>query len=150
MERIFQGRILIKGNVKGSALVSHEGLNPLAAWKDALLKGKSPAICGDQNNQDLYKKQLDGKILCLPKCIGSTTAGLVLQTAAEQDLAPKALLFSKSIDSLAASGIIFCDIWVNKPIITVDRLGDDFLQAVHDDMEIEITDTGLVTIRTKN
>ena len=148
MRKIFKGRVIIPGAVSGAALVSHEGLNPLAAWKAALLKGKSPAICGDQNNKDLYKKQLDGVILCIPQCIGSTTAGLVIQAAANVDLVPKALLFSEHIDSLSASGIVISDIWLEKPIITIDQLGREFLEYVHTGNKIEISQDGTITVES--
>jgi predicted aconitase with swiveling domain len=146
MKKTFKGRVITAGKITGKALVSHEGLNPLAAWKDALLKGKSPALCGDQNNIDLYKKQMDGKILCLPQCIGSTTAGLVIQIAAQIDLGPRAFLFSEHIDSLAASGIVISEIWQDKPIITIDQLGKEFLNYVKDEMLIEIQADGTIFV----
>ena len=146
MKKTFKGRIITPGVIQGKALVSHYGLNPLAAWKDALLKRKTPALGGDQNNPDLYKKQFDGKILCLPQCIGSTTAGLVIQLAAELELGPKAFLFSQHIDSLAASGIVISEFWQDKPIITIDQLGSEFLDHVKDEMSIEIKKDGTVIV----
>ena len=146
MIRQFKGRVITPGNITGNALVSHEGVNPLAVWKDALLKKHKPAICNDQNNHDLYKKRVDGKILCLPQCIGSTTAGLVIQVAAEMDIGPTAFLFSEHIDSLAASGVVISEIWQNKPIVTIDQLGPEFLTFVKDDMQIEIHEDGTVLI----
>ncbi len=145
MVKTFKGRILISGNIKGKAIVSREGLNPLAAWKDALV-GKRKAICGDQNNKDLYRKVISKKIICLPNIIGSTSAGLIIQTATERGLGPLAFLFSKHIDSLAASGIILTDIWNGKKIITIDNLGDEFLNYVKDDMEITVNEDGTVSV----
>lgn len=142
----FKGRCIIPGNITGKALVSHEGLNPLASWKKPLLKRKPPAICSDQNNRDLYHKQLDGKIICLPQFIGSTSGGLALQTAIDLKLGPKALLFSNHIDSLAASGVILSDIWSNQQVITIDQLGDAFLTYVRDDMDITIKTDGTVFV----
>jgi predicted aconitase with swiveling domain len=110
------------------------------------LKQKSPAICSDQNNRDLYHKQLDGTIICLPQFIGSTTGGLVLQTAIDMKLGPKALLFSKHIDSLAASGLVLSDVWLGQQVITVDQLGDAFLTYMKDGMDIEINPDGTVVV----
>ncbi len=104
-------------------------------------------MCSDQNNKDLYKKNLTGKILCLPQTIGSTTGGLALQTAAQMGITPKALLFSKHIDSLAASGIILADIWLKKRIVTIDQLTDEFLQAVQEGQWIEIQEGGTVIVK---
>ena len=47
-------------------------------------------------------------------------------------LGPRAMLFSGHIDSLAAAGIILSDVWLKKRIITIDQLGEDFLQSVQD------------------
>ncbi len=146
MAKIFKGRVIIRGRVSGSAVVSLEGVNPLASWKDACLKKKRPALCSDQNNKELYNKQLDDKILCLPQFIGSTSGGLVLQTAMTLGLGPRGMLFSKHIDSLAASGIVLSDVWLNQQIIAIDKLGDEFLSYVKDEMPIEIKDDGTVIV----
>ena len=77
----FKGRIVAKGSATAKALVSHNGLNTLASFQKALQFGDKTATCGDQNNPDLYGKQMAGKALCLPRTIGSTTGGLVLYCA---------------------------------------------------------------------
>jgi hypothetical protein len=46
------------------------------------------------------------ELICLPQTIGSTTGGMILQSVTELGIGPKAMLFSKHIDSLAAAGII--------------------------------------------
>lgn len=62
----FKGRIVASGTVTAKALVSHGGLNTLASFQKALQFGDKKATCGDQNNPDLYGKQMAGKALCLP------------------------------------------------------------------------------------
>lgn len=146
MNNIFKGRVIIKGETKGDALVSRQGLNTLATFMRTILLRSSKAVSVDQNNRDLYKKDLQGKILCLPKTIGSTTAGLVFMTIADTGAVPSAMLFSERIDSLAAAGVIMSDIWVGKKIITVDSLGNDFLGAVKTGMDIAVKEDGTVTI----
>ena len=76
--REFKGRMISPGTVKAEAVVSHGGLNTLASFQKALQFGDKEATCGDQNNPDLYGKQMKGKALCLPQTIGSTTGGMVL------------------------------------------------------------------------
>ena len=77
----FKGRIVAPGSITAPAVVSHGGLNTLASFQKALQFGDKKATCGDQNNPDLYGKQMAGKALCLPQTIGSTTGGLVLYCA---------------------------------------------------------------------
>ena len=54
----FKGRIVASGTVTAKALVSHGGLNTLASFQKALQFGDKKATCGDQNNPDLYGKQM--------------------------------------------------------------------------------------------
>lgn len=143
----FLGRVVAHGTVSAPALVSHGGLNTLASFQKALQFGDKKATCGDQNNPDLYGKQMAGKALCLPRTIGSTTGGLVLYCACSMKRQPACMLFSEPIDSLAAAGAILQDVWlsdVNMPVI--DSLGEDFLNYVHDDMTITVKENGVVVV----
>jgi len=143
----FKGRIIAPGTVTAEALVSHAGLNTLASFQKALQFGDKTATCGDQNNPDLYGKQMLGKALCLPQTIGSTTGGLVLYCACAMQRQPACMLFSKPIDSLAAAGSILASVWlpdVKMPV--VDSLGDEFLEYVKDGMSITIQEDGTVSV----
>ena len=145
--KTFKGRVVSPGNVTAPALVSHGGLNTLASFQKALQFGDKKATCGDQNNPDLYGKQMLGTALCLPMTIGSTTGGLVLYCACAMKRQPACMLFSKPIDSLAAAGAILADVWlddVSMPV--VDSLGDEFLDCVKDGMTVTVCDDGTVTV----
>lgn len=145
--KTFQGRTVSPGNVCAEALVSHGGLNTLASFQKALQFGDKKATCGDQNNPDLYGKQMAGKALCLPQTIGSTTGGLVLYCACAMHRQPACMLFSQPIDSLAGAGAVLADVWledVSMPVI--DSLGDEFLDYVKDGMKITVTSEGTVTV----
>lgn len=145
--KTFQGRTVSPGNVCAEALVSHGGLNTLASFQKALQFGDKKATCGDQNNPDLYGKQMAGKALCLPQTIGSTTGGLVLYCACAMHRQPACMLFSQPIDSLAGAGAVLADVWledVSMPVI--DSLGDEFLDYVRDGMKITVTPEGTVTV----
>ena len=145
--REFKGRVVAPGTVSAPALVSHGGLNTLASFQKAVQFGDKKATCGDQNNPDLYGKEMKGKALCLPQTIGSTTGGLVLYAAAAMDRIPACMLFSKPIDSLAAAGSILTSVWldgVSMPV--VDSLGDEFLEFVKDGMMISVGADGRVIV----
>ena len=143
----FQGRVISQGTVTAPALVSHGGLNTLASFQKALQFGDKKATCGDQNNPDLYGKQMVGKALCLPRTIGSTTGGMVLYGACSMNRQPACLLFSEPIDSLAAAGAILADVWLpNVSMPVVDSLGEEFLNYVKDNMTVTLKDNGLVEV----
>ena len=78
--------------------------------------------------------------------IGSTTGGMVLFTVCSYGKQPACMLFSKPIDSLAASGAILADVWTDAKMPVVDNLGEDFLAYVKDGMEIRVSESGLVTV----
>ncbi len=143
----FKGRVVAPGTVSAPALVSHGGLNTLASFQKALQFGDKNATCGDQNNPDLYGKQMAGKALCLPQTIGSTTGGLVLYCACSMHRQPACMLFSEPIDSLAAAGAVLADVWlddVSMPV--VDSLGAEFLEYVKDNMTITIKEDGVIVV----
>lgn len=145
--KTFKGRVVSPGNVTAEALVSHGGLNTLASFQKALQFGDKNATCGDQNNPDLYGKQMLGKALCLPQTIGSTTGGLVLYCACAMQRQPACMLFSEPIDSLAAAGAVLSDVWLEgNPLPVVDTLGEEFLNFVKDGMKITVSDDGTVTV----
>ncbi len=143
----FKGRVVTPGTVTAEALVTHGGLNTLASFQKALQFGDKKATCGDQNNPDLYGKQMLGKALCLPQTIGSTTGGMVLYCACSMKRQPACMLFSNHIDSLAAAGAILADVWledVTMPVI--DCLGEEFLNYVKDGMKITVKEDGTVVV----
>ncbi len=124
--KTFRGRAITPGECTAEAVVSHGG---------------------DQNNPDLYKKILQGKALCLPQTIGSTTGGMFLYCAVKQGKNPACLLFSKEIDSLAAAGAVLSEVWApESPMPVVDNLGDEFLDYVQDGDTITVHPDGSVDV----
>ena len=143
----FQGRAILPGNIEGEALVTHVGFNTYASFYTSIHVDVEAAQCADSGNYELYGKNLTDKIICLSKTTGSTSAGAVWQRVAKMGIAPKAMLFSQQIDSLAAVGLIVADVWAGKRIVTVDQLGDEFLETVQDGDRIVIREDGTVMIQ---
>jgi predicted aconitase with swiveling domain len=142
----FKGRAILPGSLEGEALVSRMGFNAYASFFDSLHDQVTSAVCADSSNAELFGKRLDGKIICLPNTIGSTSAGAVWQRVAYLGVAPKAVLFSMPIDSLAAGGLIIADLWARKRIVTIDQLGNEFLRTVNDGDWITVEEDGVTII----
>lgn len=140
----FKGRVVLAGNINGECVVTHKGFNTLATYYRGLTIGSS--ICNDQNNKELYKKDLRGKIICLPRTIGSTTGGMILQCAADIGIGPAAMLYADHIDSISAAGIILAEVWNKNKIVAIDELGSKFLDCVKDGQKIEIKEDGTVLV----
>lgn len=142
----FKGRVIVPGTCSAEALVSHGGFNTLASYQTPMLLGDKQVKCSDQNNTDLYKQSMIGKALCLPMTIGSTTGGMVLYTVCALGKQPACMLFSETIDSLAASGAILGDVWTEAKMPVVDRLGQEFLDYVKTGMTITVKEDGVVEV----
>lgn len=142
----FKGRVINGGYYKGEAVVSHQGVNTLATFQSSALAHANHVTVADQNNPDIYQKNITGKALCLPQTIGSTTGGMVLQVICSMGINPACLLFSEHIDSLAGAGVILSVVWENSNIIAIDQLGQEFLDTVKTGDIIEVTEDGTVRI----
>ena len=142
----FNGRVLNGGCYKGEAVVSHQGVNTLATFQKSALANASKVVVADQNNPDIFQKNITGKALCLPQTIGSTTGGMVLQVICSMGINPACLLFSEHIDSLAGAGVILSVVWENSKLIAIDQLGQEFLDTVKTGDTIEVTEDGTVKI----
>ena len=142
----YKGRVVVPGTCTAEALVSRNGFNTLASFQMALMFNKKGVPCGDQNNPDINGKPMQGKALCLPITIGSTTGGMILFTACKMGKAPACMLFSESIDSLAASGAIMGAVWSDTGMPVVDRLGPAFLEAVQNGDTVTVLEDGVVQI----
>ncbi len=146
MNKQFNGRPILPGSIKGEAIVSKKGFNGYASFYKSIHTPSSKAICADTGNSDIFGKDLAGKIICLPKTTGSTSSGAVWQRLIKMGNAPQAMLFSQPIDSLAAGGLIVADQWTKGSIITIDNLGDEFLDIVKTGDTLEINTNGSVII----
>ena len=142
----FKGRVIAKGNFVGEAVVTHQGFNTLASCQKSALMNKKNINVSDQNNAEIYNLDITNKILCLPITIGSTTGGLIIQTICDMKINPRAFLFSETIDSLAASGIVLAKVWQDSNIICIDQLGEEFLNSGHTNDQVEIKEDGTVII----
>ena len=143
----FKGRVVTPGTASATAVVSHGGFNTLASFQKSLQFGDKQAKCGDQNNPDLYGKPLAGVALCLPQTIGSTTGGLVLYCACAMKKQPACMLFANHIDSLAASGAVLAEVWIDDVTMPViDCLGNEFLDNVKTGMKITVKEDGTVVV----
>ena len=142
----FKGRVLNAGYYKGEAVVSHGGVNTLATFQKSALLKKKKVIASDQNNPDIFGKNITGIALCLPQTIGSTTGGMVLQVICSMGINPACMLFSEHIDSLAGAGVVLSTVWEGSKMIAIDNLGKDFLKTVKTGDTIEVLEDGTVNV----
>ena len=146
-KKTFKGRPLLPGDLKGKALVSRQPFNTTGSYFDNMFGGVTDsAPCTDSDNKELFRKDLSNCIMCTPQTIGSTFGGAAIMGVAEMGVGPWAMLFSGHVDSIISAGLFMEDIWNEKRIITIDLLGDEFLEAVNNGDPIAIHADGTVEV----
>jgi len=146
-KKTFKGRPVLPGDITGTATVSRQAFNTSGSYMENMFAGRTDsAPCTDASNKELYGKDLSGAILCVPTSVGSTMGGMSLMGMKAIGVGPEALLFSKPIDTLAAAGVLMADIWKDQRIVTVDMLGDEFLETVQTGDPITICEDGTVEV----
>ncbi len=147
MAKKFKGRPVIPGKLEGKALVSKQPFNTTASYFENMFGGNTEtAPCTDANNKELFKKELKGAIICTPQTVGSTMGAGAIMGMNLLGVGFKAMLFSSHIDTIAANGLIMDDIWNGRRVITVDLLGDEFLETVKTGDPISIKEDGTVEV----
>ena len=146
-KKTFQGRPVLSGKLQGKALVSKQPFNLTGSYLKNMFAGETKtAPCTDSTNKDLNGKDLKGAIICTPQTVGSTMGAGTIMMLSELGVQPQAWLFSSHIDSISAGGLIIDDVWNKKRVITIDLLGDEFLEAVKTGDPIAIHEDGTVEV----
>ena len=146
-EKTFKGRPLIPGELEGEALASKHPFNVSASYLENLFSGNTKtAPCTDVVNKEWAGKDLAGQILCFTTGVGSTMGGATLMGVGSLGLGPKAMLYSGHVDSVSVAGLIIDNVWNERKVITIDQLGDDFINTVKTGDKISIKEDGTVTV----
>jgi predicted aconitase with swiveling domain len=146
-KKTFQGRPVISGKLEGKALVSKQPFNLTGSYLKNMFAGETEsAPCTDSTNKELYEKDLKGAIICTPQTVGSTMGAGTIMMLSELGVEPQAFLFSSHIDSISAGGLIIDDVWNGRRVITIDLLGDEFLEAVKTGDPVTIHEDGKVEV----
>ncbi len=146
-KKTFQGRPLLPGDLEGKATVSKQPFNTSGSYFDNMFGGVTDsAPCTDSDNKELFRKDIANCIMCTSQTIGSTFGGAAIMGVAEIGVGPKAMLFSRHIDSIISAGLFMEDIWNEQRIITIDLLGDEFLETVNTGDPIAIHADGTVEV----
>ncbi len=146
-KKTLQGRPVLSGKLKGKVLVSKQAFNLTGSYLKNMFGGETKtAPCTDSTNKELYEKDLKGAIICTPQTVGSTMGAGTVMMCSELGVEPQAWLFSSHIDSISAGGLIMDDIWNDRRVITIDLLGDEFLETVKTGDPIVIKQDGTVEV----
>ncbi len=145
----FVGRVAIPGEARAHAVVSRYGFNPFAAYARTLAHGNhgaAEAIASDPQDTDLYGLRIDGRIICCPSAIGSTSAGPTWEFVAARGVAPAALLFSGPVDTLTAGGLVLALVWAGRRVPCIGELGAEFLDHVANGSLVAVKPGGVVEV----
>lgn len=132
-----QGKIIIPGKARGTALVSHE---PLSFWGG--YDWKTGEII--DRRHELSGFNASGKILAIPFTRGSSTTTAVLLEAIRAGTAPAAIL-TTDVDFFFALASVVADELYSSPLPLIALDEKDFRQLKTGD-EIHITDDGSLLV----
>ena len=144
--QILMGDTVVKGFGSGQALVTQLPINFAAA-----LAGVSSIIPGNRGviqdrHHDFFQKNINGKVLVFPACIGSTFTGMVLMQLMYKKEAPAAMI-TQNADSLLVSGVVLAEVWFNCGIPVVEYREKDLYDKVYTGDTVEVNgDTGEIKI----
>lgn len=132
-----QGKIIIPGKARGTALVSHE---PLSFWGG--YDWKTGEII--DRRHDLSGFNAGGKILAVPFTRGSSTTTAVLLEAIRAGTAPAAILTTDVDFFFALASVVAEELYSSPlPLIALDE--KDYKQLKTGD-EIHILNDGSITV----
>ncbi len=133
----FQGKVVIPGKARGTALVSHE---PLSFWGG--YDWKTGEII--DRRHDLSGFNASGKILAVPFTRGSSTTTAVLLEAIRAGTAPAAILTTDVDFFFALASVVAEELYSSPlPLIALDE--KDYKQLKTGD-EIHILNDGSITV----
>ena len=134
---IFQGRVVIDGQTRARALVSHE---PLSFWGG--YDWQTGEIIDRRHN--LSGTIARGKILAIPFTRGSSTTTAVLLEAIRAQTAPAAIL-TTDVDFFFALASVVAEELYASPLPLIALSEEDFAQLRTDD-DVQITRDGKVIV----
>lgn len=143
---IIKGKGVVSGTGRGNAMVTKQPMNFTAAFTKPknLIPGKLSYIM--DRHHELYGKDVKGKVMVIPSCIGSTYTGMVLLELMYRGVAPAGIVV-QAADPLLVSGPILADVWFKKGVPVVEYPGDDLWDKITPGATLEINgDSGEIKI----
>lgn len=141
MAKIINGKLIVKGEASGPALVTKE---PLSFWGG--YDHKTGEIT--DRRHPLSGENATGKILVVPFTRGSSTTTAVLLEAIRSNTAPAAII-TTNVDSFFALASIVADEMYAKaiPIVVINE--EDFVSIVSGD-QLSVLDDGKIKLIDSN
>ena len=133
---IIRGRKVYRGQAKGEALVSHQGLGTFGSINE------STGVVTERGH-DIYGECIADKILVFPFGKGSSAWGRSFQMIAFNGVAPKAMLIGE-VDSRTALGAVVARV----PSITDFDIDPFNVIETGDEVEVN-ADEGLIVVTKK-
>ena len=132
-----QGRVIIRGEARGRALVSHEPLSFWGGydWKTGEIIDRRHRLSGSIAKD---------KILAVPFTRGSSTTTAVLLEAIRAGTAPAAIITTDTDFFFALASVVAEELY-GTPLPLVALAENDFVQLQTDD-EVHITQSGAVIV----
>jgi len=141
----FRGRGVVKGIGRGPAMMSTHAVNFTAAFTKTLNVLPFKRAEFQDRHHPWFGKNVKGKVLIFPQCIGSTHTGLVLLDLVRLQNGPAAIIVDQA-DSLLVSGVVLSEVWYQRAIPIVEYPTSELMEQIGEGDTVEV-DGGLGEIR---
>jgi predicted aconitase with swiveling domain len=133
-------RIVLPGRAEARAVVSRQPLSYLAAMHAPFIWRHLRGRISDPSHE-LAGRKTTGRILIVPRCVGSTMGGLLLLEMIACHTAPAGII-AEDIDPLIAGGGTVSDEWFGRAIPIVDRPSEDVFGLIRTGDRVLLDATG--------
>lgn len=132
-----RGKPILKGYGKGASMYADKPVNFTAAFTKPhnLLPFKKAEV--RDAHHPWFGRNIKGRVLLIPACIGSTHTGLVLLDLVRLANGPAAIIIDKA-DSLLVSGVVLSEVWYKKVIPIVEYDTAKLVKSVPDGTLTEV------------
>jgi hypothetical protein len=146
MPKTLRGKVIVKGQACGEALVTEQPINFTASMCKApnVLPSKRAEV--RDGHHELFGQNIAGKVLVFPRCIGSTYAGLVLLELVSLQKGPAALI-AQQCDSLLIAGVVLSQVWFAQSIPIIEYPGSDLYESIANGRIVRVNRDGRITIQ---
>ena len=140
------GKPILAGHAGGPLLATDVPVNFTAAFtKIPNLVPAWRALVRDRHHP-WYNTNIEGKVLAMPACIGSTHTGLVLLDLVRLEAGPAAIVVGHA-DPLLVSGVVLSEVWYETGVPIVEYPTDALRAAIPNGTRVEVDGTtGAITV----
>lgn len=139
----FKGRCILGGVLRAQAIVSKSEIDLEKCSKKTQNKKKFSLIVEDRKNE-LYLKNICGKVLCVRNISSSNSIELTLLAMAENKTLPCCILCVEELPNPVLAALAINKNIVKTDLVVVDKMGEGFLKVIDNGDIVSVCDESVI------